>query len=206
MTHVTGTSGGLFASTMGPTEAELEDSRKRVRVAAFALGAVWVVILLILDVAGSVLGQGVGQSIAQLWPMPGRYLTLAGLALALVLALATDRLRSRPRILRDLGLVVMVATCGLLAVLETWAPVRAPGRLSWVCLIILLYPSIAADSPGRTLAASLAAAATVPAAVIYAALRGVPPGGLRVLAARSAVPGRGLGVVPAQVIRQLGRE
>jgi serine/threonine-protein kinase len=208
MTHVTGPGGGLSASTGGPTEAEFDDARKRVRVAAFALGAVWVVILLLIDVAGSALGEGVGQSIAHLWPLPGRYLTLAGLT-ALVLALATDRLKSRPRVLRDLGLVVMVATCGLLAVLETWAPVRAPGRLSWVCLIILLYPSIAADSPGRTLAASLAAAATVPAAVIYAWLRGVPlpEGGLRVLLL--LVPpflAAALAVVPAQVIRRLGRE
>jgi eukaryotic-like serine/threonine-protein kinase len=209
MTQVTGPGGGLFASTGRPTGAELEDSRKRVRVAAFALGTVWVVIILLIDVVGRWLGQGVGASVAHLWPVPGRYLALAGLALALSLGFATDQLGSRPRLVRDLGLIVMVATCALLAVLETWAPVRAPGRLSWVCLIILLYPSIATDSPGRTLATSLAAAATVPAALFYAWLRGVPmpEDGFRVLLL--VVPpflAAALAVVPARVIRRLGRE
>ena len=209
MTQVTGPGGGLLGSTGRPTEAELEDSRKRVRVAAFALGAIWVVILLLVEVVGRFPGQGVGTSVAQLWPVPGRYLAMAGLALALGLAFAADRLASRPSLVRDLGLIVMVATCALLAVFETWAPVRAPGRLSWVCLIILLYPSIATDSPGRTLATSLAAATTVPAALCYAWLRGVPmpADGFRLLLL--VVPpflAAALAVVPARVIRRLGRE
>jgi serine/threonine-protein kinase len=209
MTQVTSPSGVLFAAIGRTTATELEDSQRRVRVAAFALGAVWVVFLLVVDVVGRFLGGGPGTSVAQLWPVPGRYLALAGLVLALGLVLATDRLASRPRLVRDLGLIVMVATCGLLAVFETWAPVRAPGRLSWVCLIILLYPSIAADSPGRTLATSLAAAATVPGALFYAWMRGVPmpEDGFRLLLL--IVPpflAAALAVVPAQVIRRLGRE
>ena len=209
MTQVTSPSGVLFAAIGRPTATELEDSQRRVRVAAFALGAVWVVFLLVVDVVGRFLGGGPGTSVAQLWPVPGRYLALAGLVLALGLVLATDRLASRPRLVRDLGLIVMVATCGLLAVFETWAPVGAPGRLSWVCLIILLYPSIAADSPGRTLATSLAAAATVPGALFYAWMRGVPmpEDGFQLLLL--IVPpflAAALAVVPAQVIRRLGRE
>jgi eukaryotic-like serine/threonine-protein kinase len=209
MTQVTGAGPGLLGSSGGPTADELEDSRKRVRVAGFALGAIWLVILLLVEVAGRLMGGGLGESIARLWPVPGRYITLVGLALALALALAAGRVGSRPRLLRDLGLVVMVAACGLLALLETWGPVRSPGRLSWVCLIILLYPSIASDSPGRTLLTSLAAAATVPAAVLFASLRGVPlpEGSFRKLLL--IVPpflAAALAVVPSHVIHRLGRE
>jgi eukaryotic-like serine/threonine-protein kinase len=102
----------------------------------------------------------------------------------------------------------MVGTCLMLAILEAWVPITQPGRLSWVCVIILLYPLIVADSPRRTLFVSLSAATTVPVALSLARVRGVdmPEHGLSILTL--VLPPylcAAIAVVPARLIQRLGK-
>ena len=186
----------------------LEDARKRIGVAALAIATIWLVILLLIEVAGRFFSAGL-PNLAAIWPEPGRYLAIAGFIAATVVATVARRVGPKSHWLRDVAAVLMLGTCLMLAILEAWVPIKQPGRLSWVCIIVLLYPLIVTDSPRRTLVVSLAAATTVPLALLLARSRGVamPAQGFSLLII--LVPPylcAAIAVVPARLIRQLGQE
>ncbi len=186
----------------------LEDSRKRIGVAAMAIAAIWLVILVLIEIAGRFFSAGL-PNITAVWPEPGRYFTLLGIVAALGVAVVAQRVGPRSHWLRDVAALLMVGTCLMLALLEAWVPIKQPGRLSWVCVIILLYPLIVTDSPRRTLVVALAAATTVPLALFVARSRGVvmPQPGFAVLTV--VLPPylcAALAIVPARLINVLGQE
>ncbi len=186
----------------------LEDSRKRIGVAAVSVAAIWLVILVMIEVAGRFFSANL-PNIAAIWPEPGRYFTIIGILAATGVAVVARKVGPRSHWLRDVAVVLMVGTCLMLALLEAWVPIKQPGRLSWVCIIILLYPLIVTDSPRRTLFVSLAAASAVPLALWVARARGVamPQHGFSLLTV--LLPPylcAAIAVVPARLIRQLGQE
>jgi serine/threonine-protein kinase len=105
--------------------------------------------------------------------------------------------------------VFEVVTALLVAFVTEWVPRSDTNAVSWICLLIILYPAIAPASVGKTLIAALAAATTDLIAVGVAMFRGVPfnPTGYEVMwlflpLYVSAL----LAIVPATVIRGLGRQ
>lgn len=185
----------------------LEDSRKRIGVAAMSIAAIWLVILVLIELAGRFFSASL-PNIAAIWPEPGRYFAILGVLAAGGVALVARRVGPKSHWLRDVAAMLMVGTCLMLALLEAWVPIKQPGRLSWVCIIILLYPLIVADSPRRTLFVSLAAASMVPLALFVARYRGVamPQHGFSVLTV--VLPPylcAAIAVVPARLIQQLGK-
>jgi hypothetical protein len=71
------------------------------------------------------------------------------------MALATRAPRGRPDALIQAGLGFEVVTAFLIAAFSWWEPFGGFGLgVSWVCVVILVYPSIAPASPSRTLAAA----------------------------------------------------
>ncbi|HEX5003850.1 MAG TPA: serine/threonine-protein kinase [Gemmatimonadales bacterium] len=185
----------------------LEESRKRIGVAGLVIAAIWFVIVAFMSVAWRFFAASV-PNVEAIWPMPGRYFAIAGILGGLGLALVARQVGPRSHWLRDAAALLMVGTCLMLAVLESRVPVTQPGRLSWVNVIILLYPLIVTDSPRRTLVVSLVAAFTVPAALLMARLRGValPPETISVVVLM--VPPflcAAIAVLPAGLIRQLGQ-
>ena len=198
----------LLASGASLPGDVLEDSRKRIGVAAMSIAAIWLVILLMIELAGRFFSASL-PNIAAVWPEPGRYFAIVGILAATGVAVVARRVGPRSHWLRDVAALLMVGTCLMLALLEAWVPIKQPGRLSWVCIIILLYPLIVTDSPRRTLFVSLAAASTVPLALWVARSRGVvmPEHGFSVLTV--VLPPylcAAIAVVPARLIRRLGQE
>jgi serine/threonine protein kinase len=186
----------------------LEDSRKRIGAAALSIAAIWLVILLMIEGAGRFL-SGVLPHVAAIWPVPGRYFAIVGLVAAAGVALVARRVGPKSHWLRDVAVLLTVGTCLLLALLEAWVPIRQPGRLSWVCVLILLYPLIVTDSPRRTLFVSLAAASTVPLALFLARQRGVPMPEYGLALLTVVLPPylcAAIAVVPARLIRRLGQD
>lgn len=186
----------------------LEDSRKRIGIAASAIAIIWLVILVLIELAGRLYSDGL-PNIAAIWPEPGRHFTIAGLLAATGVAIVARRVGPKSHWLRDLTGLLMVGTALMLALLEAWVPITQPGRLSWVCLIILLYPLIVTDSPRRTLLVSLASATTVPLSIFIAYRRGVqePEHGLAWLVVflppyLCAL----IATVPARLMTRLGRD
>ena len=147
----------------------LEDSRKRIGAAAIAIASIWLVILLLIELAGRFFSAAL-PNIDAIWPEPGRYFAIAGVLSAAGVAYVARRVGPRSHWLRDVAALLTIGTCLMLALLEAWVPIKQPGRLSWVCIIILLYPLIVTDSPRRTLVVSIAAATTVPLAFFVARL------------------------------------
>lgn len=185
----------------------LEDARKRIGVAAMSIAAIWLIILAMIELAGRWFSATL-PNISAVWPEPGRYFTITGIVVASVVAVVARRVGPKSHWLRDVAVLLMVGTCLMLAILEAWVPITQPGRLSWTCVIILLYPLIVADSPRRTLFVSLSAATTVPVALFLARARGVdmPEHGFSVLTL--VLPPylcAAIAVVPARLIQQLGK-
>jgi len=186
----------------------MEDSRKRIGAAAISIAAIWLIILVMIELAGRLFSAYL-PNIAAIWPEPGRYFAILGIAAGAGVASVARRVGPRSHWLRDVAAMLMVGTCLMLALLEAWVPIKQPGRLSWVCVIILLYPLIVTDSPRRTLIVSLAAASTVPLALFIARARGmaVPPHGFALVTV--VLPPylcAAIAVVPARLISRLGQE
>ncbi|HKO91021.1 MAG TPA: serine/threonine-protein kinase [Polyangiaceae bacterium] len=85
---------------------------------------------------------------------------------SLLLALWLRRPRSQSSVAR-IGVAYELGVCFLLALVEFCnAPASAvpEGRISWVCVVIVLFPALVPTRPGAMLAASFASAATTPLA------------------------------------------
>ncbi len=197
----------LLASSAFLPDDLLEEARKRIGVAGVVIAAIWFVIIAFLGIAGRFFTSSL-PNLDATWPDPGRYFAIAGILGGVGLAALARRVGPRSHWLRDAAAVLMVGTCLMLAILESRVPISQPGRLSWVNVIILLYPLIVTESPRRTLVVSLLAAFTVPIALMMARFRGValPESALSV--AVLVVPPflcAAIAVVPARMIARLGQ-
>jgi serine/threonine-protein kinase len=155
----------------------LEQSCKRVGIAAIVFASIWIVSLLMNTVVRQWLNWMPTKMLgpAALWPMPGNLITGIGIGLSVALAFAASRLSKQPEKLLQLGLLYEIATACLGAFLLHWIPVDlAQTRISWICLIVVAYPAIVPSTPLTTLLVSFIAASMDPLWLGVAALRGIP--------------------------------
>ena len=155
----------------------LEQSCKRVGIAATVFASIWIVSFLMNAVVREWLHWMPPSPIGPqaIWPMPGNLATGIGVAISVALIFAARRLSKRPERLLQLGLLYEIATACLGSFLFHWNAVDvATFRISWICLIIVAYPSIVPSTPLTTLIVSLIAASMDPLWLGVAALRGVP--------------------------------
>jgi eukaryotic-like serine/threonine-protein kinase len=201
--------GGFFAKSQPSLPGDmLEKARVRVRTACLVVAGLWLYVLLMEKLVYPLLGRPV-LSNGYVWSPEQSWLTVAGLVLSLVTAAWVDRMGDRPAFAMDVGLVFEVATALLVAIVTEWVPRSDTISVSWLCVLILLYPAIAPASPGKTLVAAFAAATTDLLAVGFAVFRGVSfhPTSYEMLwlfipLYLCAL----LAVVPTTVIRGLGRQ
>jgi serine/threonine-protein kinase len=146
---------------------------RRVGIASIAFASLWAFALVMNLVVAPALGADMGLMARAAWPMPGLPVALAGLALSVGMFFVAGALSEQPGLLLDVGLVFEVLTAVLLGLINQWQPMDAPARISWICVLVLIYPAIAPNTPGKTLAASLAAASMDPLWFGVATLRGV---------------------------------
>jgi serine/threonine-protein kinase len=179
-----------------------------VRTACLVIAGLWFYVFVMNQVVYPLLGKPVLTNGAT-WSTGQSVLIVIGLVLSLATAWWVNTMKARPSMAIDVGLVFEVVTALLVAFVTEWVPRRDTNAVSWICLLIILYPAIAPASPGKTLIAALAAATTDLIAVGFAMLRGIPfhPTGYEVMwlfmpLYVSAL----LATVPATVIRGLGRQ
>ncbi len=144
-----------------------------------------------------------------LWPWPAVPIGALGLTSSLALMLATRLLRDRPQLLVDISTGYLVFNALLVALLTQWFPPPVTPRVSWLCVLILLYPAIVPASPGRTLWVALLTASMDPLAVAVARLRGAELDTHAVYLLWNFVPTylcALIAVVPARIIRGLGQQ
>jgi len=147
--------------------------------------------------------------IAATFPMPGNLIAGIGFAVSIALVVVARRLHHAPLLLSNIGLTYLVLSAFLLGLLNQWHPLLIPGTISWVCLIILVYPSIAPNPVGKTFIVSLIAASMDPVALGITILRVGEIHATMAEAVQAFLPNyicAGLAVVPAHLIASLGRQ
>ncbi len=206
--NLTGQS-GFFVRSQGSMPGDLlESARIRVRTACLVVAALWFYVLLMNRVVYPLLGSPVFAN-GYVWETAQTILITIGLLLSLAVAWWVNRMRSNPGMAIDVGLGFEVITALLVALVTEWTPRSDANSVSWLCVVILLYPAIAPASPGKTLTAALASASTYFVAIGVALLRGIPFHPTLYEAIWLIAPQylcAFLAIVPATVIRGLGRQ
>ena len=182
-----------------------------------AIAALWVISLVMNNVVAPLLGHNhqmlnsMGWHMA--WPHPGNVISIIGLASALGVFFSVGRLSKTPHRLLRLALVLQVITAALVATLMHWYPASgaefASWRISWLCVVILMFPAVVPSTPLTTLLVSLAVATMDPIAVALAHARGVPIQADAFTLLWYFLPNYicvGLALVPAKIIAGLGRQ
>lgn len=188
----------------------LRNSARNVRIATVGIGSLWLILWIVNDVVFPLWFQRPGfdpSAIRPAWPLPGRVIAAAGIAVALVAFLLARRLSERRVI--DLGLAFEVATAFLIGLVEYWHPRTLLASVSPICVIILAYPAIAPATPTKTLIAGMVAASMGPVGLTLALMRGAEITSTPFEIFAAFLPNylsAGLAVVPAAVIRRLGRQ
>lgn len=186
----------------------LRHACRRVAIANLIIAGLWAFALFMNEVVYRLIGTDEPWHAA--WDAVGGASSWVGFGLSLATALAARRFHRRPHFVFNLGLVSEVVSAFLIAFLSWWSPVMHGGRVSWVAVLILVYPTIVPSSPRRILLASLAAATMEVLAFGIAARRGVLPADATVFNVlwSLVVPYvcAFLAVVPAKVIRNLGQQ
>jgi serine/threonine-protein kinase len=178
-----------------------------VGIAGIALASLWAFGLVMNLLVVRFFDGDMGMGGAAIWPYPGVVVAIAGFLLSVGIVFVAGFLSLRPALLLDVGLGFMVVTAALLGFLNQWQPIDAATRLSSIAALILIYPAIAPNTPGKVLAACLAAASMDPVWFGVATLRGVEhdvPAFAMLWAFGSTYLCAGLAVLPVKVIRKLG--
>jgi serine/threonine-protein kinase len=183
-----------------------EEAAGRLRIACLVFGALWVIGLVMNHLVSPRLGLSADQMIP--WPPVADLLAGACLAISIgVYAIA-------PHVARDgrrLGIVACGYEIGLafaIGIINQWQPLALAGRLSWICVLILIFPSIVPAAPRTVLLTSLIAATMDPVGLFIARARGLelPPLGLLVWTYLPNYICAVLAVLPAKIIIHLGRK
>ena len=198
-------SGGA-SSTSLPGDLLLETCR-RVRALGVVSAGLWAFSILVNAILAPLLGRP--AILDQVWPWPALHVAGFGLLLAVGFTAVAVRMAGRPEQLVDASAGFFLLNCFLAAVLTQWVPPPITPRLSWLAVLVLIYPAIVPLSPRRTLLISLAAATMDPIGLGIAVLRGVPFDHSPFYFVWSFLPTylcAVIAVVPAKVIRSLGQQ
>ena len=146
-----------------PTEI-LEQTCRRVGLASAVFAGIWTWVLVMNTVVMESVGAVRGDVDPSLVVME-YVLTIAGIAFAVLMVFVARALHHRPALLIDIGLGYAVLNALLIAVFNwliippEWYPTAG---VSFICIVILVYPAIAPAGPWRTLAAACLAATMDP--------------------------------------------
>jgi hypothetical protein len=142
------------------------------------------------------------------WGRPGDVVAVLTIAVSLALAWYTRRLTCNPRRALDLALVYEVFLALAIGILNQWEPHRVlAGRLSWICVLVLLFPMIVPNTPRKTLIASLLAASMDPVGLLVAHARGLEVPSFSIIL-WNYLPNYVcalLAVIPPKIMMRLGR-
>ncbi len=197
---------GGTSNTSLPGDLLLETCR-RVRALGVVAAGLWSFSILVNAVLAPLLGGP--PIIAEVWPWPALHIALFGLVLAIGFTVMAGRMAAHPERLLDASAGLLLVNSFLAALLTQWIPPPITPRVSWLAVLVLIYPAIVPLSPRRTLVISLAAASMDPLALGIVALRGVTFDHSPFYYIWSFLPTylcAVIAVVPAKVIRSLGQQ
>jgi len=186
----------------------LREAAKRLRVVCLATAALWAANFGLVHLIHPLPGTLEPDQLAHhdQWVPVFDRVGGATLLLSLGLFWYTGRSRRSPQFLLDLALVYEVLIALSIGLLDY--AVGTPAGVSWIAVIILLFPSIIPSTPWKTAVAALAAASMDPLAAVFWKTRGVEVPSLPAVFIL-AVPNylcAGLAPLISHIITRLGRE
>ncbi|HEX3234367.1 MAG TPA: serine/threonine-protein kinase [Gemmatimonadales bacterium] len=143
------------------------------------------------------------------WSRPADVVAILSITASLWLCWYTRRLTCRPRVALDLALAYEVLLAFGIGVVNQWQPHRVlAGRLSWICVLVLLFPMIVPNTPRKTLIASMIAASMDPLGILIAHWRGLTVPSLTIIV-WNYLPNYVcalIAVIPSKIMVHLGRQ
>ena len=143
------------------------------------------------------------------WGRTADVVTLIIIAVSVALWRHTRRNKPSPGLALDLALGYEVLLAFGLGLVFQWQPQGTlPGRISWICLLVLLFPMIVPNTPRKTLVASLLAASMDPLAILIAHWRGLAVPSVAAVVWNS-IPNyvcAVLAMIPSVILTRLGRQ
>ena len=179
----------------------------RLRIAAVVWGALWLLLGLVnKHLIAPSLALPADSGIP--WTPAADALAVLCVTLSAAVFFLAPRLADDPSRLVNVALGFEIVLAFAIAVIDQWEPRVVEGRLSWICVLVLMQPAIVPSPPAKTLAASLIAASMDPLGLYFAHLRGValPPLTLLAWACLPTYLCALLAIVPSAVIHRLSRQ
>jgi serine/threonine-protein kinase len=179
----------------------------RLRIASVVWGVLWLLLGLVnKHLIAPSLAIPADSGIP--WTPAADALAVLCVTLSAVVFFLAPRLANEPRRLVNVALGFEIVLAFAIAVIDQWEPRVIEGRLSWICVLVIMQPAIVPSPPAKTLAASLIAASMDPLGLYFAHLRGVdlPPLTLLAWACLPTYLCALLAIVPSAVIHRLSRQ
>ncbi len=148
---------------------KMDRSRGQSRCARPLANALWVISLVVNHLVAPYLGLPADQVIQR--PLIADMLAVGSLALSLVVYRLAPRAASIGSRLYTVAIAYEVALAFAVGVLNQWQPQVLAGRLSWLCVLILIFPSIVPSPPRKVLLGSLLTASMDPVGLPIAQAR-----------------------------------
>jgi serine/threonine-protein kinase len=185
----------------------LEGTVHRLRVACIVWMVLWATAVLVNHLVGPSLGLRTGQVVA--WPPVADALAAICIVVSALVYRFAPIACKQPDTLVNLGLAYELVLALSIGLINQWEPNQVlAGRLSWICALVLLHPSIVPGPPGKILIGSLLAASMDPLGLAVARLRGIelPPMGTLVWAYLPNYVCAVLAVIPSEVLARMSRQ
>ncbi len=185
----------------------LREATQRLGILALVWAGMFAIGILMNDVIAPLVDLPMRDLIP--WGRPADVVAVLSIGVSLWLWRYTRRLTCRPRLALDLALPYEVLLAFGIGIVNQWQPHRVlAGRLSWICVLVLLFPMLVPNTPRRTLIASLAAASMDPVGLVVAHLRGLEIPTLAVIL-WNYLPNYVcalIAVIPSKIMAHLGRQ
>ena len=187
-------------------EELLRDATHRLGLVAL----VWIGLFTIGIVLNDLVAPFLSLSVEMIpWGRAADVVAVVSIAASLALWRYTRRHNCEPHLALNLALAYEVLLAFAVGVVNQWDPQRVlAGRLSWICVLVLLFPMIVPNTPRKTLTASLLAASMDPLGILIAHWRGLEVPSPTVIA-WNYLPNyvcAVMAVIPSKILMRLGRQ
>ncbi|HEU5042306.1 MAG TPA: serine/threonine-protein kinase, partial [Gemmatimonadales bacterium] len=181
------------------------EAAQRLRIACLLFIGLWAITFVMNHLVAPSLALPLDQVVP--WTPIADAVALFWIAVSVVVYLAAPAAARRGLLVR-MGIAYQIALGFALGLINQWQPQVLAGRLSWICVLILIFPAIVPGSPRQVLAASLVVASMDPVGLLIARARGLelPSVGLLAWAYLPNYICAVLAVLPSHIIERLGRK
>ena len=182
------------------------EAAHRLRVLCAVLILLWIILLVMNHLVVPNLRLPADQIIP--FPPVANFFAVGCIALSAAVFWIAPRAARVPGRLSTVSLVYEVLVAFAVGVINQWEPRALAGRLSWLCVIVLIFPSIVPGPPRKILIGSLIAATMDPVGLAIARARGLElqPLGLLIWTYLPNYICAFLAVIPSRIIVRLSRK